>query len=261
MPQAQTVRASAFFDCVLLASVYFDNDAPAIGTSIFGEIPPNQVTVYVTNPQATGWGEKLGGMPVVRLPLYASNVTAQAYTLNGDTITEWPSAITKGIYSSVDIYNVIPDMTTTVTLVEGKATYDINVYTNTVIAFDSDALDFTDKEAEFKLVLNITETNIPTIGLRAGIEYARTPEYTVTGRYENIVTTLDGTNFLIRQTFPTIYEKEGWPGTSSDHALPAWPNANDPFYSYIQAPANSAKSCSLTLIKPQEGLVKVSRLS
>jgi hypothetical protein len=31
------------------------------------------------------------GAPVVRPPLYGSNVTAQAFTLGGDTITEWPS--------------------------------------------------------------------------------------------------------------------------------------------------------------------------
>jgi len=32
------------------------------------------VTNYVTNPQATGWGATLGGMPVVRPPLYADAI-------------------------------------------------------------------------------------------------------------------------------------------------------------------------------------------
>jgi len=32
------------------------------------------VTNYVTNPQATGWGATLGGMPVVRLPLYGDRI-------------------------------------------------------------------------------------------------------------------------------------------------------------------------------------------
>ena len=86
LPQVLTVGVGAFSLCGGLTSLYFDNDAPTIGDDIFGSIPANQVTNYVTNPQATGWGEKLGDMPVVRLPLYAD-----AITLNGDTITEWPS--------------------------------------------------------------------------------------------------------------------------------------------------------------------------
>ena len=74
LPQAQTIGAYVFDNCTSLTSVYFDNDAPTIGAGIFGEIPPNQVTNYVTNPQATGWGADLGGMPVVRLPLYADAI-------------------------------------------------------------------------------------------------------------------------------------------------------------------------------------------
>lgn len=74
LPQAQTVGDWAFESCDSLTSVYFDSDAPAIGVGIFGEITPNQVTNYVTNPQATGWGATFAGMPVVRLPLYADAV-------------------------------------------------------------------------------------------------------------------------------------------------------------------------------------------
>jgi hypothetical protein len=65
-------------------------DAPPEAAGVFADItpPPN---VYVTDPQATGWGAVWNGAPVVRPPLYGSHVRAQAYTLNGDTITEWPA--------------------------------------------------------------------------------------------------------------------------------------------------------------------------
>jgi len=32
------------------------------------------VTNYITNPQATGWGDTLGDMPVVRLDLYGREI-------------------------------------------------------------------------------------------------------------------------------------------------------------------------------------------
>ncbi len=111
LPQVQTVGYIAFYYCTSLTSVYFDNDAPTIGDLVFGEINPNQVTIYVTNPQATGWGATFGGMPVVRLPLYAD-----AITLNGDTITEWPSGGGSVPYT---------DWTGTVTPVGGTATVTI----------------------------------------------------------------------------------------------------------------------------------------
>ena len=74
LPLAHTIGDNAFYYCNALTSVYFDNDAPLIGVDIFNNIPANQVTNYVTNAQATGWGDTLGGMPVVRLPLYADAI-------------------------------------------------------------------------------------------------------------------------------------------------------------------------------------------
>jgi hypothetical protein len=90
LPQARTVGAYAFDSCDTLTSVHMGQNAPAEAADVFYGItpPPN---VYVTNPQATGWGAVWNGAPVVRPPLYGSNVTAQAFTLNGDTITEWPA--------------------------------------------------------------------------------------------------------------------------------------------------------------------------
>lgn len=74
LPQVQTVGAYVFYYCTSLTSLYFDDDAPTIGYEIFENITPNQVTIYVTNPQATGWGATFAGMPVVRLPLYADAI-------------------------------------------------------------------------------------------------------------------------------------------------------------------------------------------
>ena len=67
----------------------------------------------MTDPQATGWGATWNGAPVVRPPLYGSNVTAQAFTLNGDTITEWPAGGGSAPYT---------DWTGTVTPQNGTAT-------------------------------------------------------------------------------------------------------------------------------------------
>jgi hypothetical protein len=48
-------------------------NAPAEAIDVFTYItpPPN---VYVTDPQATGWGAVWNGAPVVRLPLYGDEI-------------------------------------------------------------------------------------------------------------------------------------------------------------------------------------------
>jgi hypothetical protein len=96
LPQATSIEDYAFAYCDTLTSVRMGQNAPAEATGVFAYITPPP-TVYVTNPQATGWGAEWNGAPVVRPPLYGSNVTAQAFTLGGDTITEWPNAITNGM--------------------------------------------------------------------------------------------------------------------------------------------------------------------
>lgn len=165
----------------------------------------------------------------------------------------------RGIYNIYEGYDsLIYPIETEIALVESNTAYIINIDTNCIISFNAEGLNFTDKEVEFKLYLNIVETNIPPITFKTGIQFTRTPEYTVTGRYENVVTTLDGTNFLVRQTFPTIYEKSGWPFIRSDYGLSAWLYEADNFYTYLQAPASAAKSAAVTLIQQQEGLMKIS---
>ena len=115
LPQATAIGDSAFYYCLMLTSVRMGQNAPAEATDVFANITPPP-TVYVTDPQATGWGAVWNGAPVVRPPLYGSNVVAQAYTLNGDTITEWPSGGGSVPYTA---------WTGTVTPVNGTATVTI----------------------------------------------------------------------------------------------------------------------------------------
>jgi hypothetical protein len=89
LPQATAIGDNAFCYCELLTAVHMGQNAPAEAAAVFAGITPPP-TVYVTDPQATGWGDTWNGAPVVRPNLYGSNVTAQAITLGGDTITEWP---------------------------------------------------------------------------------------------------------------------------------------------------------------------------
>jgi hypothetical protein len=118
LPQATSIGDYAFYYCPSLTSVRMGQNAPAEATDVFVHITPPP-TVYVTDPQATGWGDTWNGAPVVRPPLYGSNVTAQAFTLGGDTITEWPvggatnitDGVTSGTYSeatrTIDISNLL----------------------------------------------------------------------------------------------------------------------------------------------------------
>ena len=55
------------------------------------------VTTYVTNPQATGWGATWNGRPVVRLP-----VTAQTFTGGGAGLTGIPIAGVSGLQTLLD---------------------------------------------------------------------------------------------------------------------------------------------------------------
>lgn len=69
-----SISAFAFDYCVSLTAVTFSASAPAASSDIYANIPANQVTNYVTSSTATGWSSTLGGMPVVRLPLYTDAV-------------------------------------------------------------------------------------------------------------------------------------------------------------------------------------------
>ena len=72
LPAATSIGNAAFYNCTALTSVSFAQNAPAEGTYVYTDSP--NVTNYVTNPTATGWGETWNGRPVVRLPVYADEV-------------------------------------------------------------------------------------------------------------------------------------------------------------------------------------------
>jgi len=73
IPQVTAIGAKAFYNCGSLTAVRMGRNAPAEATEVFYGItsPP---TVYVTNPQATGWGDTWNGALVVRPPLYADAI-------------------------------------------------------------------------------------------------------------------------------------------------------------------------------------------
>jgi hypothetical protein len=108
------------------------------------------------------------------------------------------------------------------------------------------------------LRLNVTEWAGTNVTFSPSLTFDQTPEILVTGVWEFAASTIDGVTTRVRQTYPTIYEKEAWPEIRSDYSLPTWIQSADDFYTYLQAPAGSAKSCSVTLIKQQESLVKLS---
>ena len=74
-------------------------------------------------------------------------------------IEDEPVFDTIGIYQDFYSYNVVADGTTTVVLVQEKTVYNVNVTTNTTLAFDSSSLNFTNKIATFELHMNMANTN------------------------------------------------------------------------------------------------------
>jgi hypothetical protein len=73
LPQATSIGDYAFFYCGSLTSVRMGRNAPPEAAGVFSSITPPP-TVYVTNPQATGWGAVWNGAPVVRPPLYGDEI-------------------------------------------------------------------------------------------------------------------------------------------------------------------------------------------
>lgn len=209
LPLAQTVGAFAFESCGLLASVYFGNDAPTIGEGIFSGITPDQVTNYVTNPQATGWGATFAGMPVVRLPMYAD-----AITLNGDTITEWPVG-----GGETSIIAPLYESGTNVTVTSTQSVYSVAVTGAGPVGIDWSglALDGTGR-AEVTLRLNVTEWGGTNVTFSPSLTFDQTPEILVTGVWEFAASTIDGVTTRVRQTWPECCAWEhmtGFAGTAT----------------------------------------------
>jgi hypothetical protein len=113
------VGEGAFRACYMLNAVYFGQNAPAESTNELESTPavyyltPN-VTNYVTNPQATGWGATWNGRPVVRLP-----VTSDLFIGSGAGVTNIPIAGVTGLQGALDGKVATNGMTDTIHGVRG----------------------------------------------------------------------------------------------------------------------------------------------
>jgi hypothetical protein len=182
LPQVQTVGDSAFYHCLSLDSLYFNGNAPTIGANIFADINPNQVTNYVTNPTATGWGATFGGMPVVRLPLYADAiyqagepVATTGHVAEQIAAIEFPVASTN--YTA---------WTGTITPANGTATVSIAHGNQPVLVIDAptvlqlDATGFGTSGVSRVSISYYTGTNALTFATNI-IQYAETPTVDTNG--------------------------------------------------------------------------------
>jgi hypothetical protein len=197
LPQATTIYDYAFYGCSMLTSVHMGQNAPAEAAGVFAGITPLP-TVYVTNPQATGWGAVWNGAPVVRPPLYGSNVTAQAFTLGGDTITEWPSG-----GGETSIIAPLIASGTNITVTSTQSVYSVSVTGAGPVGIDWSglALDGTGR-AEVTLRLNVTEWGGTNVTFAPSLTFDQTPEILVTGVWEFAASTIDGVTTRVRQTWP-----------------------------------------------------------
>lgn len=112
---------------------------------------------------------------------------------------------TGGLYSEFDLYGQLPvPATTVVVIVENKTVYKVNVSTNIVLAFDMSLLNFTNMEVNFRLDLNIQNTNGFNIAFPVGWDFV--PDLTVTGEYRFAVCATGPATMHVKQVYPTVYE-------------------------------------------------------
>jgi len=88
LPFVTNIEADAFNTCSNLTSVTFGMNAPP-ETNEFSFLYvyrfSDNVTNYITNPTATGWGTNWNERPVVRLPLYGPGTVTQSTYYAGTT--------------------------------------------------------------------------------------------------------------------------------------------------------------------------------
>lgn len=211
-----SIAGSAFNGCTSLRSVYFIGNCPIIGSNIYGGIPANQVTNFVLNALAEGWGETLGGMPVMRTPLAGTvitigavqasgNVEAASYTLNGSPFA--------GGGSSAPL-SWTPITTVPVSTI---ATARVTTAKNIFYFESSEAVSFTNDlsalsvncgtNVAWTIVFNATGTNACNSTNWYGIvDFVNgPPEITCTGRQEYACDTSCGTRVRVRQVYPTVH--------------------------------------------------------
>jgi len=235
LPNATTIGGWAFQGCTALTSVTFAQNAPAEATDVYTGSP--NVTNYVANPTATGWGATWNGMPVVRMNGFFDEVTIAGTnlqtTLAGKVGTDRTITI-NGVTGSLetnlqftveggetDMSNYALVATPISTLSTGAVitvtpTYQQKVYnvtasaSTTTLTNDFSALGLNGTtNISYNVGITYPTTNTLSTIWDSRIEWvglaSATPDLTVTGRYEFAFSTSDGVKIQGRQTYPTVY--------------------------------------------------------
>ena len=139
----------------------------------------------------------------MRKSLYGSSVTAQAFTLGGDTNTEWPEG-------GGETSNIAPlyESGTNVTVTSTQSVYSVSVTDAGPVGIDWSGLglDGTGR-AEITLRLNVADWAGTNVTFSPSLTFDRTPEILVTGVWEFAASTIDGVTTRVSQTWP---ECCGW---------------------------------------------------
>ena len=138
----------------------------------------------------------------------ASNATLTGTaTINGDVIIG-AQTVTNAIKSSHGSIPILDVMTNTLSIVSTNTIYRLSVTSPNSISNDLSQLSFdgnTDKRWE--LWINYTTTNALSTQWDSRMDFGgSTPDLTVTGQYKFACSTIDGTNIIAKQIYPTVYE-------------------------------------------------------
>jgi hypothetical protein len=223
LPQATTIGVSAFANCTSLTSIVWGQNSPTEPAGLYYGIPANQVTNYVTNPTATGWGATFGGMPVMRMPIEAKEATigtvisitstttgtntAGYFQGDGSLLTGLPSGASSAPLAWTPIATVASASVATATVTTVKSVYSFT--TATAISYTNDLSQLAlncGTNYEWETWINYTDTNALSTVWDSRIEWQTgTPDLTVTGKYVFAFSTACGTSILGRQVYPTAY--------------------------------------------------------
>ena len=222
IPKVTRVFPNVFDRCYSLVSVMFDGDAPAEEGSVFSFIPSNQVTNYVTNPTATGWGATWNSMPVVRMPIESERVNAGTvitigdtssgtFTLGGSTIASWPTGGSSTPLAWTPISTLATGAVITVTPERSRKIYMVDAAIPVTITNDTATLGANcTTNYEWEVWVNVLTTNATIVTHDARTEwtglYSATPEITCTGLHKYAFSTACGTKIQGRQVYPTVYQ-------------------------------------------------------
>ena len=125
-----SIDDGAFDDCFGLTAIYFQGNAPGLGSSVFNG--DNNLTVYYL-PGTTGWGATFGGVPVVCWNPQAQGLGVQTNQF-GFTITG-SSNLVIVVEASTNLANPVWVPVSTNTLTGGASYFSDPQWTNTPSRF------------------------------------------------------------------------------------------------------------------------------